>query len=76
MKKILLVSMLVLALAGAGGCTNMNNTSQGAMSGAVLGGAAGLGIAAISGGALGWGTLAGAGAGALAGAIVGNQRDF
>ena len=38
-------------------------------------GAAGAGIAAISGGYAGWGALAGAGAGALAGGIIGNQQD-
>ncbi len=75
MKKIALVTLLSLALASGVGCTNMSNTTQGTLSGAALGAAAGLGIAAISGGAAGWGALAGAGVGAIAGGMVGNSHD-
>ncbi len=75
MKKIALISILALALASGVGCTNMSKTSQGALSGAALGGAAGAGIAAISGGYAGWGALAGAGIGAIAGGLVGNQQE-
>ncbi len=74
MRNIFIAGALILALAGSTGCTNMSRTGQGATSGAVLGAAAGLGIAAISGGTLGWGALAGAGAGAIAGSIVGHQQ--
>ncbi len=76
MKRILVASLLVLALGS--GCTNMSRTQQGVVSGAGLGAAAVLGIAAISGGALGWGAVAGAGLGAVAGAVVGkeSQRDW
>ena len=76
MKKLLIVGTLMLALAAGGaGCTNMSRTQQGIASGAALGAAAGLGIAAISGGSAAWGMLAGAGAGALAGGIVGTQAE-
>ena len=44
-------------------------------SGAALGTLGGAGVAAISGGSVGWGALAGAGMGALAGGIVGNQQE-
>lgn len=72
MKKILALSLMVLFLGGMG-CTNMNRTQQGTLSGAALGALGGAGIAAISGGAAGWGALTGAGLGALAGGIVGHE---
>ncbi len=75
MKKIALVTLLALALSSSVGCTNMSKTTQGSLSGAALGAAAGLGIAAISGGAAGWGALAGAGLGAIAGGVVGHQQE-
>ncbi len=75
MKKIAIVALLSMVLASGVGCTNMSNTTQGTLSGAALGAAAGLGIAAVSGGAAGWATLAGAGVGALAGGLVGNSHD-
>ncbi len=75
MKKIAIISVLALALASGVGCTNMSKTTQGSLSGAALGAAAGLGIAAVSGGAAGWGALAGAGMGALAGGVIGNQQE-
>ena len=49
--------------------------SQGVASGTVIGGLGGAGIAAVSGGSVGWGALAGAGAGALVGGIIGHQQD-
>ena len=74
MKKKFAVGILALALVTGGiGCTNLNTTQQGALSGAALGAVAGAGIAAIAGGYAGWGALAGAGAGALAGGILGNE---
>ncbi len=75
MKKIALVSILCLVLGSGVGCTNMSKTTQGTLSGAALGAAAGLGIAAVSGGAAGWGALAGAGIGAVAGGMVGNSQE-
>lgn len=73
MKKVLITGFVVLFLAGGIGCTNMNRTQQGTISGAALGALGGAGIAAISGGAAGWGALTGAGLGALAGGIVGHE---
>ena len=52
------------------GCTNMTPQQQGTVSGAAIGGAAGAGIAAISGGS-GW---TGAAVGAVAGGVVGNIK--
>jgi len=74
MKAKLVAGTLALAIVTGGiGCTNLNKTQQGALSGAALGTVAGAGIAAIAGGSAGWGALAGAGAGALAGGILGNE---
>ncbi len=75
MKKIILPAALILALLAGTGCTNMSNTSQGAASGALIGAAGGAGIAALTHNHPGWGALAGAGAGALVGGIIGNQAD-
>ena len=61
MKKVLIIGLLAAMLASGVGCTNMNKTQQGVASGAALGALGGAGIAAISGGAAGWGALAGAG---------------
>ena len=75
MKRAMIIGVLALALTTGGvGCTNMNKTQQGTLSGAALGAAAGAGIAAIAGGYAGWGALAGAGVGALAGGIIGHQQ--
>ena len=52
------------------GCTTMTPQEQGTVSGAVIGAAAGAGIAAISGGS-GW---TGAAIGAVAGGVVGNIK--
>ncbi|MCL2123688.1 MAG: cell envelope biogenesis protein OmpA [Desulfovibrionaceae bacterium] len=74
MQKKLAIGMLILALiSGSAGCANMNQTQQGALTGAALGAVSGVGIAAISGGYLGWGALAGGVVGALAGGILGNE---
>lgn len=73
MKKALALSVLALFLACGAGCTNMNRTTQGTVSGAALGALGGAGIAAISGGSAGWGALTGAGVGALAGGIIGHE---
>ena len=75
MQKKLAIGILTLALISGGlGCTNMNQTQQGALSGSALGAIAGAGIAALAGGYAGWGALAGAAAGGLAGGIIGNER--
>ena len=75
MNRIAVAAVLALALASGAACTNMSKTQQGAMSGTVLGGAAGAGIAAIAGGSAGWGAAVGAGAGALAGGILGYNEE-
>ena len=73
MGRFLAVCLLACALVfSVVACTN---TQKGVAGGSALGAAAGLGIAAVSGGYLGWGALAGAGVGALAGGIVGKQKD-
>ena len=74
MKKIVIMGVIALMLAGAPGCTNMSRTQQGVVSGTALGALGGAGIAAISGGAAGWGALAGDGVGALAGGIIGHEQ--
>lgn len=63
----------ILALGNAG-CTNMNKTQQGALSGAGLGALAGAGISAIAGGSGTMGALIGGGLGALAGGIYGHEK--
>jgi len=75
MKRFCIVAVIAALLSFGAGCSNWNNTAKGTAIGAAAGAAAGTGIAAISGGYLGWGALAGAGAGALAGGIIGNQKD-
>ncbi|MBQ3060516.1 MAG: cell envelope biogenesis protein OmpA [Desulfovibrio sp.] len=75
MKKLLIVGLMSVMLAGSIGCTNMSRTQQGVASGAALGALGGAGVAAIAGGSAGWGALAGAGVGALAGGIAGHNQD-
>ena len=59
---------------GSVGCTHMNRTQQGALSGAGVGALAGAGISAIAGGSGTMGALIGGGIGALAGGIYGHER--
>lgn len=75
MRKLSACIALALLLVSGFGCTNMNRTQQGVMSGAALGALGGAGISAISGGAAGWGAVAGAGVGALAGGIIGHNEE-
>lgn len=58
----------------AAGCTNMNRTQQGVLSGAGVGALAGAGISAIAGGSGTMGALIGGGLGALAGGIYGHEK--
>ena len=60
---------------GAAGCTNMNKTQQGALSGAGAGALVGAGISAIAGGSGTLGALIGGGLGAVAGGIYGHEKD-
>ena len=55
----------------AGGC---NNAGEGAMSGALLGGLAGMGIGSLTGD-MGKGAAAGAILGGVGGAVLGDQND-
>jgi osmotically inducible lipoprotein OsmB len=65
------IAMIVTAaVISAVGCTSMTPQQQGTVSGAAIGGAAGAGIAAISGGS-GW---TGAAVGAVTGGVVGNIK--
>ena len=59
----------------ATGCTNMNRTQQGVLSGAGVGALAGAGISAIAGGSGTMGALIGGGLGALAGGIYGHEKE-
>ncbi len=63
----------MLVFAGVG-CTNMNRTQQGALSGAAGGALLGAGLSAITGGSGTTGALIGGGLGALAGGIYGHSR--
>ncbi len=74
MKRYLLFGVLMLALAGGSGCSGMSKTQKGVATGAVLGAAAGAGIALLANGYAGWGALAGAGVGAIAGGVIGSQQ--
>ena len=62
--------LAIAAVTGAIGCTSMTPQQQGTVTGAVIGAAAGAGIAAIAGGS-GW---TGAAIGAVAGGVVGNIK--
>ena len=75
MKKLFAIILMAAFMATGVACTTLSPTQQGVASGAALGTLGGAGVAAISGGSVGWGALAGAGMGALAGGIVGNQQE-
>ena len=70
-KATILIGGLLLASCG---CSTMNNTERGAVSGGVLGGLAGTVIGGMSGHP-GAGAAIGAGSGALLGGLVGNEED-
>ncbi len=63
-----------LLLVGLAGCSGMNHTEKGALTGGAIGGALGAGIGSLAR-APGTGAAIGAGLGALAGASVGNDTD-
>ena len=64
------ITIAAVTLVVAVGCTTMTPQQQGTVSGAAIGGLAGAGIAAVSGGS-GW---TGAAIGAVAGGVVGNIK--
>ncbi|MBQ4615511.1 MAG: cell envelope biogenesis protein OmpA [Mailhella sp.] len=59
---------------GSVGCTNMNKTQQGVLSGGAAGALAGAGLSAIAGGSGTIGALIGGGLGAVAGGIYGHEK--
>jgi osmotically inducible lipoprotein OsmB len=61
---------LLLVAAFLGGCSNLTRTQQRMLSGGAIGTAAGLGIAAASGGSLLAGGLIGAAGGTAVGALM------
>lgn len=76
MKKLFAIILMAAFMATGVACTNMSPTQQGVASGARAGYAGWCPAwPPISGGSVGWGALAGAGMGALAGGIVGNQQE-
>ena len=58
MKKLFAIILMAAFMATGVACTNMSPTQQGVASGAALGTLGGAGVAAISGGSVGWGALA------------------
>ena len=66
--------MVIVAVTGVVGCTDMTPQQQGTLSGAAIGAAGGAGIAAIAGGSPWTGAAIGVVAGSVAGNIRGNQQ--
>lgn len=73
--KYISATLAVLALVASLGCTNMNRTQQGALSGAAIGAGTGAAISAIAGGSVGVGALVGGALGTVAGGLVGQEQD-
>jgi hypothetical protein len=67
--------LAVLALLGTSACTNLDNTTQGALSGGAIGTAVGLAATAVAGTSLATGAIVGGAVGAAAGAYVGCQKE-
>jgi len=65
--RVLVLGVGTLAMAG---CSHLTHTQQRALSGGAIGAAAGLGIAAVTGGSLLTGGLVGAAGGAVIGAVT------
>ncbi len=65
MKKITIVTLLIISLA-LGGCSGMSDTEQRTLSGAAIGAGAGTAIGAVSGNTA-WGAAIGTAAGAAGG---------
>ena len=69
-KRLTSLAMAGLLIVGLAGCSNMSRQEQRALSGGALGSAAGLGIAALTGGSLLVGGLVGGAGGAAIGAVT------
>ena len=74
MKRLSAVLLIGALVFGTVGCTNMNRTQQGALSGAAGGALLGAGISAIADGSGTTGALIGGGLGALAGGLYGHNK--
>jgi hypothetical protein len=74
MKKTALI-LTAAALLGTSACTNLDKTTQGALSGGAIGGAVGVAATAIAGTSLVTGALVGGAVGAAAGAYTGCQKE-
>lgn len=68
--KLLKVLLVLAFLATTVGCAGMTATEQRVLSGSAMGTAAGVGAAAIIGGPLALGAVAGAAAGAVGGIVI------
>ena len=75
MKRFFALLLTGALVVGTVGCTNMNRTQQGSLSGAAGGALLGAGISALAGGSSTTGALIGGGLGALAGGIYGHQQE-
>lgn len=74
MKRNIVTGALILALfVPLSGCTNMNTTQQGALSGGAGGAILGAGIGALAGGPVAGAAIGGA-AGLIAGGIYGHSQ--
>lgn len=69
-----IIPTLVISSLVATGCTNMSKEEQGAVSGAAIGAAAGVGFTALTGGSKWTGAAIGAAAGGIAGHIKGKNE--
>ena len=75
MKKRIFIYCLIGFFFLLAGCTNLNKTEQGLLTGGLGGAAVGAGIAAIAGGSAGTGALLGSGIGIIAGGIYGHSQE-
>ncbi len=74
-KQIVSFVLVAVVMLSALGCTNMNKTQQGGVTGLVGGAAVGAGIGALSGGSAGTGALIGGALGGVAGSIFGHNEE-
>jgi uncharacterized membrane protein len=75
MTKTYILPFVLAVFFALAACTSMTPTQQGAASGGILGAGAGAGISALSGGNAGIGALIGGAAGAVAGGLVGYEKE-
>ncbi len=75
MKRLSAMLLIGTLVFGAVGCTNMNKTQQGALSGTAGGALLGAGISTLAGGSGTTGALIGGGLGAIAGGLYGHSQN-